>query len=241
MSKKVTTNNNTSSDVINVSDETELQVTAGLITDVHQSDDIDLSEFQNKPKDDEDDLSAYQDDPYAMCEAVYTEQGRVGIDKKPPSDQEFFKVHPEWCLMGANIIIHKKTGDYYLVNAKISKHPAVEKHVKKMDLYVAHFTSGTYFVIANPSDPKNDKDRWHSSAESKARILLEARTKWTVMRWNNETSAYDPTYATGTCQEPKWPDSTGIKVIKRAFREGKNLIDSADDDLITKLNGVNLV
>jgi hypothetical protein len=230
MTKKDTTIEDTQSSVINVSQGEQItSVTAGLVTDVQEpSGDIDLSE--------------YQDEPYSMNEAVYTEQGRVGIDTKPPSDQEFFKVHKTWRMMGANILIHKKTKVWYLVSGKISKDPRVKKHIKKMDLFVAHFPSGLYFVIANASEPKEDDGtKWHSSAESKFRIIIGGEDCWVTMKWNNENSAYDPTFATGMCAEPKWPDSTGNKVIMRAFGEGKNVITDVENKVLQLLNGVTLV
>ena len=208
MSKKDTTDNNTSSDVIKVS--------PGITT---EAEGLNFSEFASP---------VYQ--PGVSLKRVIT---RIPLVKYPK--QKFFKAHPTMAWMGVTALNLKDDNEIYLVSNAIASQ-IIEETVT-MNLFVVHLQSGELNVIyAQTEDREGKWNSWHKSLNNL--VMGDGREAWIRISPSRELSCYTAMRASASWVEPEWPEMSLEQIMSLAFDNGERIIRAIDHPVIKALRGM---
>ena len=75
-------------------------------------------------------------------------------------------------------------------------------------------------------------NNWHISALRAAELAM---TKWVRMQANMTDKAYDVFEATGTINDPEWPEMDFAKMLKTCFQD--RYIESMNHPILKQLRG----
>lgn len=152
------------------------------------------------------------------------------IPVEKPGRQEFIQVHHEHFLETAVLEIKEERENYLIAPELWQKLPG-ELTPKVIYLTINRDEVIKLWPIRLP-DAEGKLDDWNQSALDGAEI---AKGSWVRISSNLKAGMYEIHEATGTLEQPEWPDKTFDEIIKIAFK-GK-YIDSWEHPVLRKLRG----
>jgi hypothetical protein len=154
------------------------------------------------------------------------------IPVRKPGNQSYVRVRAgeEW-RFHTQMLQLKDDGECYIIPSTMCADLAQE--VKPKMLYTAISRDGSLFLWpVNLPGEDGRLDAWSQSAHQAARL---AENNWIRMVANRSLGAYDVMQATGSLNEPEWPDLTFEQIIDLAFRD--RVIDSVEHPILRRLRG----
>jgi len=170
-----------------------------------------------------------------------TISGGMGVIKemvtcpvRKPSKQEFFRVHPgqEYQLQSYILELRDERETYLVMPSVAMELPG---EIRVVDLRLAISRQGAIFLwpLPTPGIDGRENHWWNSARIAAGRAELA----WTRMVANMPQGAYDIFFASGSLQEPVWPDKPLREILKIAFGE-RFIIRDSDHPVIQRLMGM---
>jgi hypothetical protein len=183
------------------------------------------------------------EDPFSNLDNLRLSQDfakTVGVKKllttipvRKPNPQDFIRVRPEAAYRESFPAIDlKEERELYVVTRNIQAELAAE--CVPATLFTAINRQNVVFLwpIRLPGPDGKINAWWRSAAEAAALAM----TRWVRVKSNMDLGAYEIFTATGTLQDPTWPDLSFNELLRIAFRD--RIVDSVDHPVIKRLRGL---
>lgn len=165
---------------------------------------------------------------------IPTDQELTSVPVRPPSSDEFFRVHPDedYTLEPATMVwIKDLSREPYIVLPAFSEALGpVGRRVRLITCITRHDV--TLLWPLKLADEGSGGKRWMDTALKAAKA---AETRWVRMYSNQRLGGWDFVAARGELHEPKWRDVPFRHLLRLGF-EG-HIVDCYDHAVIRHLNG----
>lgn len=154
------------------------------------------------------------------------------VPVRKPGNQTFFRVHSgeDWHLQAA-ILQLKDDSDCFLVMPDLLYE--IGQEVKPKLLYTAISRDGNPFLWpVNLPGEDGRLDTWSQSAHAAAQI---AEKSWIRLVSNRGFGAYEVMQATGSLEDPEWPELDFQALVNLAFKD--KVIATLDHPVLRRLRG----
>lgn len=150
------------------------------------------------------------------------------VPVRKPDKLKFYRVHPEFVLDRYILTVRDGMDETpYLITSELRL--LVPEAVTKARIYPYVSTSKTV-ALWKVNHPKEGSRRNRQVYDSAARAAEQAKTLWTRIWWNAETSSYSHQTARADLGEPQWPDMDFQEMLEMAFNN--LVIDTADHEVL---------
>jgi hypothetical protein len=157
----------------------------------------------------------------------------TNIPVRKPSDQDYFRVHPDpEFRMTAALIVLKDDRESYLVTQ-----PLVGELVGEWQPYVLFTTINRQGVVAIwairlPGPDGRQNDYWRTAHDAAERAMKD----WIRIKANMSAKAYDVYESIQKFPDPDWPAGLAFnEMLRIAFRD--RLVDHVDHPVLKRLRG----
>jgi hypothetical protein len=155
------------------------------------------------------------------------------IPVRKPHAQDFVRVHPDAAYRENFPAIDLKTDrELYVVTREMQAELSTECVPAK--LFTAINRQGVVFLwpVRLPGPDGKLNEWWRSAAEA-AELAM---TRWVRVKANMDLGAYEIFSATGTLQDPTWPELSFNELLRIAFRD--RVVDNIDHPVVKRLRGL---
>jgi hypothetical protein len=155
------------------------------------------------------------------------------IPVRKPHPQDFVRVHPDAAYRENFPAIDLKTDrELYVVTREMQAELSTECVPAK--LFTAINRQGVVFLwpVRLPGPDGKLNEWWRSAAEA-AELAM---TRWVRVKANMDLGAYEIFSATGTLQDPTWPELSFNELLRIAFRD--RVVDNIDHPVVKRLRGL---
>jgi hypothetical protein len=168
-----------------------------------------------------------------FAETVGVKKLLTSIPVRKPSAQDFIRVRPEPAYRESFPAIDLKTErELYVVTRAMQAELSTE--CVPATLFTAINRQGVVFLwpVRLPGPDGKINEWWRSAAEA----AMLAMTRWVRVKANMDLGAYEIFTATGTLQDPAWPELPFNELLRIAFRD--RVVDSLDHPVVKRLRGL---
>jgi hypothetical protein len=155
------------------------------------------------------------------------------IPVRRPNAQDFIRVHPDADFReNLPAIDLKAERELYVVTRTMQAELSTE--CVPATVFTAINRQGVVFLwpVRLPGPDGKLNEWWRSAAEA----ATLAMTRWVRVKANMDLGAYEIFSATGTLQEPSWPELPFNELLRIAFRD--RVIDRIDHPVVKRLRGL---
>jgi hypothetical protein len=155
------------------------------------------------------------------------------IPVRKPHAQDFIRVHPNSAYRESFPAIDlKDERELYVVTRNMQAELSTE--CVPVTLFTAINRQGVVFLwpVRLPG-PDGKINEWSRSAAEAATLAM---TQWVRVKANMDLGAYEIFTATGTLQDPTWPELPFNELLRIAFRD--RIIDGPDHPVVKRLRGL---
>ncbi len=150
------------------------------------------------------------------------------VPVRKPDKLKFYRVHPKFVLDRYILVVRDGMDETnYLITPELRLH--VPEAVTKARIYPYIGTTKTV-ALWRVNHPKEGSRRNRKVYDSAARATEAAKSEWTRIWWNMDTSSYSHQTARVDLGEPQWPDMDFQEMLEIAF-DGL-VIDTADHPVL---------
>jgi hypothetical protein len=148
---------------------------------------------------------------------------------KPPGKQDWFRIHPEFCL-SVGMLKLEEDGDFYIFTKRVEHLAEPLPGYFKASLVIGVTSLGITFVwpVKSPVEGRK-QDRYITTAIEAAN---RGRKEWMRIQWNNKLKAYDLYSTAKDYGDPRFPDLPHKEVVRIALQEF--LVDTPDHEIFTR-------
>ena len=150
-----------------------------------------------------------------------------------PNGQDFIRVHPKPAYRESFPVIDlKEERELYIVTRNMQAELSTE--CVPVTLFTAINRQGVVFLWPGrlPGPDGKVNEWWRTAAEA----ATLAMTRWVRVKANMDLGAYEIFPATGTLQDPAWPELPFNELLRIAFRD--RIIDNPDHQVVKRLRGL---
>jgi hypothetical protein len=157
----------------------------------------------------------------------------LAINVGRPSDEEFFRTHPDDAFTMLNNVVEHGRRTYVVAPSMIHECGA-KVRTAVLVTYFGEYSGVGIWPIRRPRGSESNFGSWW--ATSALELVARARGLWVRLESNQAASRYDCIVAHDDRGEPRWPDVSFADLLKLAFGGG-GVIDNRDHPVLKALRG----